>query len=37
MKERSLSYEKKFRKYLYSFDWDTHKLILRDEGVFNDQ
>ena len=27
MKQRNLSYEQKFRKYLYSFDFDTHKKI----------
>lgn len=27
MKERNLSYEKKFRTYLYSFDFKTHKEI----------
>jgi len=27
MKERSLDYESKFRKYIYSFDFETHKKI----------
>ncbi len=27
MKERSLKYEEKFRKYLFSFDFETHKKI----------
>jgi len=27
MKERNLEYEKKFRKYLYSFDFEKHKKI----------
>ena len=29
MKTRSLEYEKKFRKYLYSFDFKTHKEIIK--------
>lgn len=27
MKERNLEYEKKFREYLFSFDFKTHKKI----------
>lgn len=27
MKKRNLEYEKKFRKYLFSFDYETHKKI----------
>ena len=27
IKKRCLSYEMKFRKYIYSFDLDTHKKI----------
>ncbi|NQV00334.1 MAG: hypothetical protein HQ538_06370 [Parcubacteria group bacterium] len=33
MKTRSLEYEKKFRKYLYRFDWETHKEICKNIGV----
>ena len=27
-KKRSLAYEDKFRKYLFSFDYETHKQIV---------
>jgi len=27
MKKRNVEYEKKFRAYLYSFDFETHKKI----------
>tara|TARA_Y100000310_G_C20453694_1_gene701997 strand:+ start:658 stop:801 length:144 start_codon:yes stop_codon:yes gene_type:complete len=30
MKKRSLEYEKKFRKYLFSFDLETHKKICKE-------
>jgi len=33
MKERSEKYEQKFRKYLYSFDWETHKEICKNINV----
>ena len=33
MKTRSLDYEKKFRKYLFSFDLNTHKRICKDINV----
>jgi hypothetical protein len=33
MKERSLEYERKFRKYLYSFDYETHKTIVESIGI----
>lgn len=33
MKERSLEYEKKFRKYLYSFDYETHKKICENINI----
>lgn len=33
MKERSLKYEKGFRKYLFSFDYETHKKILENIGI----
>jgi len=33
MKERSLDYERKFKKYLYSFDFETHKNICKNIGL----
>lgn len=33
MKKRSLEYEQKFRKYLYSFDFETHKKICENINV----
>ena len=33
MKERSLKYEQKFIKYLYSFDFETFKKICKDLNV----
>jgi len=33
MKKRSLKYEQKFRKYLYSFDFETHKRICKNINV----
>ena len=33
MKERSLLYEKKFMKYLFSFDFETHKEICKNINV----
>ena len=33
MKKRSLEYEQKFRKYLYSFDFETHKKICINVNV----
>lgn len=30
IKKRSLIYEVKFRKYLFSFDYETHKQILNN-------
>ena len=33
MKTRNLEYEKKFRKYLYSFDFETHKDICKNINV----
>ncbi len=33
MKERSLKYEVKFRKYLFSFDFETHKEICKNLNV----
>ena len=33
MKERNLSYEEKFRKYLFSFDLDKHKEICENINV----
>lgn len=33
MKERSLNYEKRFKKYLFSFNWETHKKICENINV----
>lgn len=33
MKERCLKYEKGFRKYLFSFNYETHKKILENIGL----
>lgn len=33
MKKRSLAYEKKFRKYLYGFDYETHKKVCKNIGL----
>jgi len=33
MKKRSLEYEKRFRKYIYSFDLETHKEICKNINV----
>lgn len=33
MKQRSLEYEKRFRKYLFSFDFETHKEICKNIGL----
>ncbi len=33
MKKRNLSYEKKFRKYLFSFDLETPKEICKEINV----
>ncbi len=33
MKERNEEYEKKFRKYLFSFDFETHKKICKNLNV----
>lgn len=33
IKKRNLEYEKKFRKYLFSFDFDTHKEICESINV----
>jgi len=32
-KERNLEYEKKFRKYLFSFDLEKHKEICKNINV----
>jgi hypothetical protein len=32
-KKRNLDYEKKFRTYLYSFDFETHKKICLNVNV----
>jgi len=32
-KKRSLEYERKFRKYLFSFDFETHKEICKNINV----
>lgn len=32
-KKRSLEYEKKFRKYLFGFDFNTHKEICKNINV----
>ena len=37
MKERNLSYEQKFRKYLFSFDFETHKEICNNLNVRHNQ
>lgn len=37
MKVRSLSYEEKFRKYLFSFDFETHKKICENLNVKHNQ
>ena len=33
MKERNLTYEKKVRAYLFSFDFETHKQICENLNV----
>lgn len=33
MKQRNLNYENKFRKYIFSFDFDTHKAICKNINV----
>ena len=33
MRERNLEYEKKFRAYLFSFDFETHKEICKNINV----
>ncbi len=33
MKKRSLKYEEKFRAYLFSFDFETHKEICKEINV----
>lgn len=33
MKTRNEAYEKKFRKYLFSFDFETHKAIIESIGL----
>ena len=33
MKKRNIVYEQKFRKYLYSFDYETHKDICKNIGL----
>lgn len=33
MKKRSLKYEERFRKYLFSFDFETHKQICKEINV----
>lgn len=33
LKKRSLKYEEKFRKYLFSFDFETHKEICKNINV----
>jgi len=37
MKKRNLDYEKKFRTYLFSFDFETHKQICKDLNVKHNQ
>jgi len=37
MKKRSIEYELKFRKYLYSFDFQTHKEICKNINVKHNQ
>jgi hypothetical protein len=37
MKERSLDYENKFRRYLFSFDFETHKEICKNINVNHNQ
>ena len=33
MKKRCLEYEEKFRKYIFSFDFETHKKICKNLNV----
>lgn len=33
MKARNLQYESNFRKYIYSFDYETHKKIAANLGL----
>ena len=33
IKKRNLEYENKFRKYLFSFDFETHKGICKNINV----
>lgn len=33
MNKRNLEYKKKFRKYLFSFDFETHKEICKNINV----
>ena len=37
MKKRNLEYEKKFRKYLFSFDFQIHKEICKNINVRDNQ
>ena len=37
MKERNLQYELNFRKYIYSFDLDTHKKICENINLKHNQ
>lgn len=37
MKTRNKIYEDKFRKYLFSFDWKTHKQICENLNVKHNQ
>lgn len=37
MKKRSLKYEEKFKKYLFSFDLETHKKICENLNVKHNQ
>lgn len=37
MKQRSLKYEEQFKKYLFSFDLDTHKQICENINVKHKQ
>ena len=37
MKQRNLDYESKFKKYLFSFDLQTHKSICKNINVRDNQ
>lgn len=37
MKQRNLEYEQKFKSYLFSFNFETHKKICRDINIKHNQ